>query len=219
MLMVESDALLRYELGRTLAKMRLSRRLLQVPASQIRRQVEQEVQTYERIIEVAVIYRQQRRQPVAADEPVMALLRLLMEESVEQIFRLLMLLYRPEDIHLVYEQLRVGDTHLRADAIELLDNLVDPATRAAIFPILDENRFLSCLDEEDGEVTFEPTEAYHILQRAIWDHNSWLSVTVLCAIGQLRLTTMRQELEKAARQAEPLLATAGKVALLFSVQG
>ena len=63
----------------------------------------------------------------------------------------------------------------------------------------------------------EPTAAYRFLQEAIWDHNCWLSVTTLCAVGRLRLTTMRQELEKASRHTEPLIATAAKVALLAAL--
>jgi len=215
MLIVEEEAALRSEVVRELVKMRLSRRGLPFPAPLIRRQVGREVANYERIVRVGAIYQQHHRGPLAVDDPVLALLRLLMEESVEQIFRLLMLLYRPEDIHLVYEQMRVSDSYLRADAIELLDNLVDPAMRAVIFPILDEDRFLSFLDEH-ADSHLEPTAAYRLLQEAIWDHNCWLSVTTLCAVGRLRLTTMRQELEKAARHTEPLISTAAKVALLFS---
>ncbi len=215
MLIVEEETALRSEVVRELVKMRLSRRGLPFPIPLIRRQVAREVANYERIVRVGAVYQQHHRGPLAIDDPVLALLKLLMEESVEQIFRLLMLLYRPEDIHLVYEQMRVSDSYLRADAIELLDNLVDPAMRAMIFPILDEDRFLSFLDDH-LENHLEPTAAYRLLQEAIWDHNCWLSVTTLCAVGRLQLTTMRQELEKASRHAEPLISTAAKVALLYA---
>ena len=171
-----------------------------------------EVANHQQIVLVVQIYRQHHRGPVPADDALLALLRVLMEESVEQIFRLLMLLYRPEDIHLVYEQLRVPDGYVRADAIELLDNLVDAPMRPIIFPILDEDRFLAALEELAG-ATHEPTTAYRLLQGAIWDHNCWLSVTTLCAVGKLRLTTMRQELERASRNSTPLIAAAAKVAL------
>ena len=131
---------------------------------------------------------------------------------MEQIFRLLMLLYRPADIHLVYEQLQIPETYIRADAIELLDNLIDARMRVIIAPILDEDRFLSLVDREP-EAAYEPDVAYRMLQGAIWDHNSWLSVTTLCAVGRLRLPTMRVELERASRDAIPLVAKAAKVAL------
>ncbi|MBI4003506.1 MAG: hypothetical protein HY353_00625, partial [Candidatus Omnitrophica bacterium] len=133
----------------------------------------------------------------------------------EQIFRLLMLLYRPEDIHLVYEQMQATDTYVRSDAIELLDNLVDPSMRRMLLPLFEEDRFLASV-EESQPTAHDPAVAYRIFQEAIWDHNCWLSVTTLCAVGRLRLTTMRQELEKATRHGESLISTAAKVALHLS---
>jgi hypothetical protein len=211
-IMVEEDAVLRREAVLGLVRLRLFWRRFEFPPAAIRGQIMKDVATYQCIIHVAAIYRQQMRAALAADDAVVALLRLLAEETVEQIFRLLMLLYRPEDIHLIYEQLRAPDTYVRSDAIELLDNLIDPAIRALIFPILDENRFLAILDEEPPAMQ-DPVLAYRVLQEAIWNHHRWLSVTTLCAIGRLRLTSMHLELEKASRHAPPLVSTAAKVAI------
>lgn len=210
--LVEDESLLRHEVVRVLVKMRLSHPSFQVPAAQLRRQVAREVHHFQRIAKVGAIYRRQHQGPVTADDPVIALLRSLLEDACDQIFRFLMLIYRPEDIQLVYEQLRASDTYLRTDAIELLDNLIDPAMRMSLFSILDEDGFLSILDDKKIEVC-EPTVAYQILQEAIWDHDPWLSVTTLCAIGRLRLAIMRQELEQATRHSMSLISTAAKVAL------
>ncbi len=211
MVIVEKDAALRYEALRSLVKMRMQSRWLQVPRAQLRRQVEHEVNEYERIAQVAEVYRQQHPGPLAADDAVLALLRLLMEEAVEQIFRLLVLLYRPEDICLVYEQLRVSDTHIRTDAVELLDNLVDPQMRAILLPIFDEDRFLA-MGRPEWPTAYTQEMAYRVLQDAIWDHHYWLSVTTLCAVGRLGLKEMRQELEKAAQHSVPLVAIAAQLA-------
>lgn len=214
MVMVEGDALLRREAVVALLKLRLHGGRLDFPTAMICRQVSAEVANYQRIVQVAAVYRQHHHGPLQADDPVIALLRLLIEDSIAQVFRLLMLLYRPEDIHLVYEQMRVPDAYVRSDAIELLDNLVDSQMRAILFPVMDEDRFLAAL-EETG-MTPEPTAAYRILQEAIWDHNCWLSVTTLCAVGRLRLTTMRQEVEQASRHHASLVSAAGRVALSLS---
>ncbi len=212
MLIVEEEAVLRDEVLRQVVAVRLSRRGLQVPGGLVRRQVEREVQEYGRIRHVAGIYRQHHRGPVAPDDPVLGLLRALLEESVERIFRLLMLLYRPEDIQLIYEQMRAEEVHLRADAIELLDNLVDAGLRGAIVPILDEDSFLAITDDATDALR-DPAVAYRILREAIWGPHCWLSVTTLCAIGRLGLTSMRQELEQAARHTAPLVASAARVVL------
>lgn len=212
MVVVENDTSLRYEALRMLVMIRTRHHTLQVPSGPLRRQVAREVGEYRRIARVAAVYRHQHPGPVPPDDPILALLRVLMEEAVEQVFRLLVLLYRPEDICLVYGQLRAPDTYVRADAIELLDNLVDPAMRGILLPILDEDRFLSSVDQEPLDA-YAPAVAYRVLQDAIWDHHYWLSVTTLCAVGRLRLGALRGELEKASRHSLPFVAIAAQVAL------
>lgn len=209
----ESDSGLREEAIKGLVALRVRGGRLDFPLQQIHRQIAREVDHYQRIAQVAAVYRQHHREPLAPDDPVLALLRLLAEETVVQVFRLLTLIYRPQDIQLVYEQLRTADTHLQVDAIELLDNLVDPRMRATIFPILDEERFPPPLLEDPAEGSPDPAVAYRVLQEAIWDHDQWLSVVTLCAIGRLRLAAMRPELDKALHHTVPLVATAAKVAL------
>jgi AAA family ATP:ADP antiporter len=209
---IEEDAILRQELVLGLLRLRLSGAYLDFPAKAVRRQIAHEVANYQRIAHVASLCRRHHRGTLSSDGAIMKLLSALLEESTDQIFRLLMLLYRPDDIHLVYEQLRETDAYVRADAIELLDNLVDPEMRSIIFPILDEDRFLDRPADEWTNMS-EPTIDYRILQEAIWDHNQWLSVATLCAIGQMRLSAVRQELERASREGAPPLATAAKVAI------
>ncbi|MBI2495664.1 MAG: hypothetical protein HYW10_03755, partial [Candidatus Omnitrophica bacterium] len=215
--MREGDAMLRREAVYGLVTLRLRGARPAFPVQPIQRQIAHEVATYQRIRGVVAVYRGHHQGPPREDDPVLLLLRVLLEESVEQIFRFLMLRYRPEDIHLVYEQMRSSeDLYLRTDAIELLDNLIDPSLRATLFPILDEDRFLSFEHEGVGR-GLDPTTTDQILQEAIWDHNCWLSVTTLCAVGRLRLTPMRQELEKVSLQHRvPLVSTAAKVALHMS---
>jgi hypothetical protein len=215
LLLVEEDALLRHDVLRELVRLRLSRGTLSLPEAAFRRQVGREAAAFERVRRVSAVYR--RHQPGAseAEDPLVAMLGVLTEESLEQVFRLLMLLYRPDDIHLVYEQLQAPDVHLRADAIELLDNLVDPSMRVMLFPVLDESRFVAPGAAEETALR-EPAAVYRALQEAIWDHNGWLSVTTLCAVGRLRLPTMRDELERASRHSEPVIATAARFALAIT---
>jgi hypothetical protein len=216
LMMVEVDAVLRQEAVRGLVQLRLHGAAFEFPVAQIRRQVMLEIANHQRIIRVGQAYGQRHSGPIPSDDPLLGLLRILTEESVEQVFRLLMLIYRAEDIHLVYEQFRTTDTYLRADAIELLDNLVDPAMRAVLLPLMDEDRFLSSL-EDRNEGLRDDAEVCRLLQGAIWDHHYWLSITALCAAGRLRMSTMRGELERASRHATPVISAAAKVALELSV--
>jgi AAA family ATP:ADP antiporter len=213
--MLEGDALLRQEAVRALVRLRLRGVPMEQSPKVIQRLIGNEVAEYQRVAQVEAVYRHHHPRGLIEGDPAIGLFQALREESVEQIFRLLMLIYRPEDIHLIYEQLRASDGHLRTDAIELLDNLVDPPMRATLMPILDEDPFLA-LGGEGAAIAQESAAAYRILQEAIWNHNCWLSVTTLCAVGRLRLTSMRQELERASRHRAPLISTAAKVALHLS---
>ena len=219
LVMAEEDVGLRHEVVRSLVKLRVSGRRLGFPTSLIHRQISYEAANYRRLALVEAVCRQHHRRTVTAstNDPVMALLKTLMEESIEQTFRLLMLLYRPADIHLVYEQMRSSDRDLQADALELLDNFMDPTVRAMLFPILGEDRFLEGLNES-ALPECEPTMAYRLLQEAIWDHNYWLSVATLCAIGRWQLSALRPEVERALRHPIPAIATAAKIALHLSAK-
>ncbi len=212
MMVAEPDAVLRQEAVIGLVKLRLRGGRLEFPLPAIRRQAAREVANYQRIRQLAAVCRRHQAGPSGAEEPVESLLKVLLEESVEQIFRYLMLLYHPDDIHLVYEQLQAPEPYLRWDAIAMLDTLVDPAMRAALAPVLDEEQFLAGA-AEDHEVARDPLLAARLLQAAIWDQHCWLNVAALCAVGRMRLPALQPELERASRDAAPLVSAAAKVAL------
>ena len=210
MLMVEDDEDMRQELIRGLTKLRLRHpHGLEFPKRLIRRQIAKEVQTYQRIARVAAAYRNTASAVLADGDAMVGLLRVLMEETTQQIFRLLSLLYRPEDIYLIYNQLQEPDAHVRADAIELLDNLIDPPLRRLILPTLDEDQFLQ---RAEGQVDPEPEDVDRLLREGIWDHNRWLSIVSLSLIGRLRLEPLLSELDRAAQSADPLLSQSAQVA-------
>jgi hypothetical protein len=76
-----------------------------------------------------------------ADAPVSSLLvRAVaerLEERRERIFRLVGLIYSPNDIHAVYYNYRVRPA-LRASAIEFLDNLLDSSLKEIVMPLVED---------------------------------------------------------------------------------
>ncbi|MBI3324608.1 MAG: hypothetical protein HYZ92_04950 [Candidatus Omnitrophica bacterium] len=206
MLMVEHDPPLRQELLWGLTKLRLRQpRGLEFPKRLIRRQIAKEVETFQQIVQVASIYRHADAHSTRDGDPALGLLGVLVEETTQQIFALLGLVYRPEDIYLIYHQLRQPDAYVRADALELLDNLIDPGLRGLMFPVLDENRFLDCLDGEWDHAAPDGGEAYSALKRGIWDHNHWLSVTAVCVAGRIRLERLLSELDQGPAARSPIV--------------
>jgi len=213
MLIVEEDSLMREELVRGLLTLRLTDPSLEFPKPMIRRQLAKEVEHYQRLAQVATIYRLQDSRTAQAqpDDPILSLLRVLMEECSQQIFQLLSLVYRPEDIGLIYHQMREPDTYIRADAIELLDNLIDPGFRWIIFPVLDEDRFLGVLDGNADVPELEPGGAVRVLQQGLWDHHRWLSLTIVWVVSRLQCEALYPDLDQAARSSTPVLSLAAQV--------
>jgi hypothetical protein len=60
-----------------------------------------------------------------------------LQERRERIFRLLALLYSPQDIYTAYYSYQVRQTQ-RAAAIEFLDNILDAEVRDLVLPVLEE---------------------------------------------------------------------------------
>jgi ATP/ADP translocase len=215
MLTVEEDATVRHELIRGLTILRLRHRHgLEFPRRLIHHQIATEVRVYQRILVVAMLYR--RSSLVNAgrsdQDPALLLLRLLLEETVQQIFQLLSLLCRPEDIYLVYMQLQEPEAHVRADAIELLDNLVDPSLRWLVFPVLDENHFMERIETGHDGPSIDDPETHKLLQEGIWDHNCWLSVVIFCLVGRLRVEPLLEELDVLQQDEGSLLGLGAKLA-------
>jgi ATP/ADP translocase len=211
LLVIEEDTAMRQELIKGLAALRLGPMRLEFPKPLIRRQITKEVHGYQRIGRVAAIYRRGSASEVGTIDPLVSLLRLLMEEATQHLFLLLSLIYRPEDIYLIYRQIREPDTYVRADAIELLDNVLDANLRWVMVPVLDENLFLERLEADVDDAPMEG-DAHRVLQEGLWDHHRWLSVVIMCVIGRLRVEPLMAELTKATEHPNPVVRMTAHVA-------
>jgi hypothetical protein len=201
LLLVEEDAEMRHELIRGLVTLRLGHgHGLEFPKRLIRRQIAKEVGDSERVVRLAEIYHRLCEGRLREQDPFVALLRLLMEEATLRLFWLLSLVYRPEDIYLIYKQVRESDDYLRADALELLDNLVDPGLRGVILPVLDEDRFLERMSNPlDGQAS-DVEATCGILRSGVQDPNRWLNLMIVWLAGQLRLESLWPDLDAVAKR-------------------
>src|SRR5215813_4668761 len=99
------------------------------------------------------------------------------EQRVERIFRLLGLIFSPQDIYAVYYNCQVRPA-LRASAIEFLDNLVETDIRRLVMPLLEETNhsravpiarhavFETLLNPKDPWLS---TIAMEFVSREAWD--------------------------------------------------
>ncbi len=59
------------------------------------------------------------------------------QQSLERVFRLLGLLYPPADIYYAYHALTSGSSHLKANALEFLDNVLHPDIKRTLIPVIE----------------------------------------------------------------------------------
>ncbi|HEY1233499.1 MAG TPA: Npt1/Npt2 family nucleotide transporter [Candidatus Binatia bacterium] len=128
-----------------------------------------------------------------------------MERERERVLRLLSLIYQPEDMANACMALRSGNAVKKAQAVELLDNLLTGEIKHRIFPLFDDapgieryQQFLSLL----GLKSFDGEAAMHELLK---QDDVWLRAAALWEIGLRRLEGFREEIRKYLNSKNPVL--------------
>jgi hypothetical protein len=143
-----------------------------------------------------------------ANPALVALAQELRHDVVRHVFRCLMLAYRAEDMHLIYEQVQAHEPYVREDALELLDNLVDPPIRRRFQALWDEDRFLEL---EGGGLP--STQVRDSLQRALRDRCPWVNLVALFLVPRFKLFSLADELRAVAGRSVPGVSAAARLLL------
>ncbi|MGH9313025.1 MAG: Npt1/Npt2 family nucleotide transporter, partial [Vicinamibacterales bacterium] len=147
------------------------------------------------------------------DDPVVQGLNQSMEQEVERIFRLLALLYPHEGLHDAYFGLRATNPFLRADALELLEEVLPTHLDQMLVPLLDSQigvpERVVLADRLVGSEVRTMDEAVGVL---LASEDPWLRSCAAFAVGALRLETLAPELERLSDAADPLLRETARAA-------
>lgn len=119
--------------------------------------IHQEAQWYQSTLSIlyAQIKQHEVLRPVLAQKDKVAkdrhhlinLLEKRLDQHLERIFRWLGLKYPPEDIYIIYKGIQSKQPDLRVNALEFLDNLLDPNLKKVLIPII-ETALLDSVSEE-----------------------------------------------------------------------
>lgn len=108
--------------------------------------------------------------------------------SFEFIYMLLSIIYDPESVELVKENVELGTIEGSAYAIELLDIFLDPDMKPKLFPLIDD---VSAKEKLDKLQVFYPRQLYeerdtynYILNRESSNANRWTKACTLYAIAE-----------------------------------
>jgi ATP:ADP antiporter, AAA family len=122
-----------------------------------------------------------------------------MDQKLERAFRLLGLRYPPRDIYSAYSVIRSTKSHLRASAIEFLDNLLHPDLKSLLFPILEEAKTENFIRKGSQLLHLEIRSRSAYLEQLIRGRDPWLkaiAIYVAGSLGQIDLASaIRESLE------------------------
>ncbi|MBZ5497350.1 MAG: HEAT repeat domain-containing protein [Acidobacteriia bacterium] len=129
-----------------------------------------------------------------------------MDHELERIFRMLALLYSPRDVHNAFAGLTSGRPQLRANALEMLEHLLQPdlyrRLASVLDPEIDSQQRLAFARRFCGTEVTSRNEALRIL---LHSEDCWLRACALYAVGRLRLSELSPDLDKVPCDRDPLL--------------
>lgn len=138
--------------------------------------------------------------------PAGTLVKASIDRELERIFRLMKVVYPAVDIENAYRGIQSGDAVTHANALEFLENTLNPSLRSLLIPVIDGEVSLAermrLADEFLKTRMSGSEEAVAALASA---DDPWLKSSAAYAIEKLGLTSFKAEMERWARDPDPLL--------------
>src|SRR5262249_51525935 len=98
--------------------------------------------------------------------------------------------YPPRDMLVAYNGIRSSQRALRANAIEFLDNLLQPDFKRLLFPILEETLLAGFAGKAGPSVRLPDTSNSAYLRYLIQGRDAWLKTIALYAVGSFKLSEL-----------------------------
>jgi AAA family ATP:ADP antiporter len=146
------------------------------------------------------------QQRLKEDDSVLQSLERAMEQELDRIFRLMALLLPHVGLHDAYIGLRSSDELVRANSLELLDNVLEPELRQLVVPLLDSQvstaERIALANRLVGAPLDSPQQAVETL---LSSEDTWLQSSAIYAVGALQLRGLEKELKRFENDPDPLL--------------
>jgi hypothetical protein len=148
------------------------------------------------------------------DDPAVAALGQAMDQQLERIFRLMKLLLPHTAMHDAYVGVRSGIPAIRANALELLENVLKPELRQLVLPLVDSHVTLeerAALANRLVRGPLDTTE--HAAATLLESDNGWLRARAIQAVGALRLHALAPAIARMEPSADTPTRSAIRLAL------
>jgi ATP:ADP antiporter, AAA family len=140
------------------------------------------------------------------DDPVLQAMENAMEQELDRIFRLMALLLPHVGLHDAYIGLRSKDELVRANSLELLDNVLQPELRQLLVPLLDSQVTTAERIELANRLVGAPLDsAEQAVATLLSSEDPWLRSSAIYAVGALQLHELRDELDRFETDPDPVL--------------
>jgi ATP/ADP translocase/HEAT repeat protein len=127
------------------------------------------------------------------------------DKTIDRIFKLLRVLNPGKHLEAVYRNIFSPNTNIRANSIELLDNLLDSETRRCLLALLDEQDTASIAARGDELFPLMHLDAKNWLNELVVCDHKWTVVCALQTIGQLGDSQFEPVVRMMLNHASPLV--------------
>jgi hypothetical protein len=147
------------------------------------------------------------------EDPVLRAMQQAMEQELDRIFRLMALLLPHVGLHDAYIALRSNDELVRANALELLDNVLSPDLRQVLVPLLDSQVSTAERIAIANRLVGAPLDsAEQAVATLLSSEDPWLRSSAVYAVGALQLHELTRELDRFDNETDPVLRQSVKAA-------
>ena len=120
-----------------------------------------------------------------------------MDQELDRIFRLMALLLPHVGLHDAYVGLRSSDELVRANSLELLDNVLEPELRQLLVPLLDSQVSTDERIAIANRLVGAPLDtAEQAVETLLSSEDPWLRSSAIYAVGALQLQSLEGELTR-----------------------
>jgi ATP:ADP antiporter, AAA family len=146
------------------------------------------------------------RERLKDDDPVLQAMHHAMDQELDRIFRLMALLLPHVGLHDAYVGLRSSDELVRANSLELLDNVLEPELRQLLVPLLDSQVSTGERIAIANRLVGAPLDsAEQAVETLLSSEDPWLRSSAIYAVGALQLHSLEGELAKFDNDPDPVL--------------
>jgi HEAT repeat protein len=208
--LVQSDPGLRFDVLKALNKLRRKDPALVPTDVDFNDLLDAELMGYYRSFQILAAFDPQASrssQSLESESLLTRALRERMDNELDRIFRLLALIYPPRDLYNAFIGLHSGHAQVRANALEVLEHLLQPDLYRRLANVLDPEialkEKLEFAERLCGIRVDSKADAVRIL---LYSADCWLCACAIYAVAELRLTDLSGDLQRVRHDGDPIVA-------------